>query len=142
MGCLRKWGRPVPFRYGPSPSPTTRRCRTARRPSGRRYGLAAANRSLPRILGLYCPCEIPVRSNLFDPPFSVVALQYPQHASRVFVRLDGRAVLGPVAKLHRHLCRIDHLRIGRAYGDNVVPERWRPYTLALTVIIDQVERRL
>jgi hypothetical protein len=35
------------------------------------------------------------------PPFSVVVFQHPQNALRGIVRLDGRAALGPVAKLHR-----------------------------------------
>jgi hypothetical protein len=36
-----------------------------------------------------------------QPPFSVVVFEHPQRALRDVVRLDGRAVLGTVAKLHR-----------------------------------------
>src|SRR5215218_10596789 len=56
------------------------------------------------------------------PPFSVVVFQHPQPALRDVVRLESRAVLGRVAKLHGQMGRIDHLRIGRANGDYVIPE--------------------
>jgi hypothetical protein len=63
---------------------------------------------IPPLLDLLCPLlyEIPysttcVQSILLVPPFSVVVFQHPQCALRGVVRLEGRAVLGPVAKLHR-----------------------------------------
>jgi len=71
-----------------------------------------------------------------------VRIQQPQGAFRGVISLDGRTVLSPVAKLYRYPRRIDHPRIGRAYGDYVVPERWRSYTFALTLVIDKVERCL
>src|SRR5215212_7519607 len=101
------------------------------------------------MLGLLCPYSSEILyslarilSILVDPPFSVMFVQHSQHAFRGVIRFDGRAVLGPVAKLHRHLGRIDHLRIGRTYGDYVVPEWWRSYAFALTVIVDKVKRCL
>src|SRR5215210_588496 len=74
-----------------------------------------------------------------QPPFSVFVFQHPQRALRDVVRLDGRAMLAPVAKLHRQMGRIDHFRIGRANGDYVVPEWWRSHAFALTMIIDKFE---
>src|SRR5215213_9275788 len=79
---------------------------------------------------------------LAGPPSSVSVFDPPQQAFCGVVRFHGRTVLGTVAKLRRYLGRIDHLRIGRAHGDYVVPEWWRSLVFTLNVIIDQFERRL